>query len=109
VSSANHQQRGVFEFKTPSVSRATTRQHSRDMSELTLTKFLSKKNRIQNRMIFDYLKTRPPELILNVNKEFAIFRPLHVTESAAVRNQKRSAARIKSRYLRQQLMPPNPI
>lgn len=101
VGSAAQRSHGVFELKSPSATRPTTTQHSRNMSELTLTKFLNKKNKLQNRMIFEYLKTRPPELIFNANKEFAIFKPLHITESAAVRNQKRSAARIKSRYFRQ--------
>lgn len=33
-----------------------------------LQKFMNKKHKIQNKMIFDYLKTRPPELVFNPNK-----------------------------------------
>lgn len=65
-----------------------------------LKKFLNKKHKIENKMIFDYLKTRPPELVFNPHKEFALFKPLHITESSAVRNRKKVSQLIKSKYFK---------
>lgn len=105
--STNNKLKSVFELKTKSTEKMPKEKVTRNMSELILTKFLNKKHKIQNKMIFDYLKTRPPELVFNPNKEFAVFKPLHVTESSAIRNRKKVNQLIKSKYFKP--MYPNAI
>jgi hypothetical protein len=100
VETASQKLRSVFELKHNPNEKIYSHQRNRNMSELVLTKFLTKKNKIENRMIFDYLKTRPPDLILDANKEFAIFKPLHITESSAVRNRKKTVSMIKAKYFK---------
>jgi hypothetical protein len=100
MESINQNLRSVSELKHNSNEKFSNHQRNRNMSELVLTKFLAKKNKIQNRMIFDYLMTKPPELILNANKEFTIFKPLHITESSAVRNRKKIVSMIKVKYFK---------
>lgn len=70
------------------------------MSELVFTKFLKKKHQIQNKIVMDYIRTKPPELIINQNVEYALFRPLNVEESPAVKKQKRTVKLIKAKYFK---------
>lgn len=45
-----------------------------------------------------YLKTKPPELVFNPEKEYAVMRSLNVKPSDAVKNSKKTRAILKHRY-----------
>ena len=70
------------------------------MGEMFLEQFLQKKQKIHNRMIMKYLKARPPELVFNPEKEFAVMKSLNVKPSEAVRNRKKTVAILKARYFK---------
>lgn len=49
-------------------------------------------------MLMRYLKTRPPELVFNPEKEYAVMKSLNVKPSNAVNNKKKTLAILKHRY-----------